>query len=116
MSNMVTEGGGGLFAAASADVNLAVTADVDAAVAAQAGLRLMGFAARESAGTAAAATFKIVHGATGAGGTMMVPVELAANASAAEWFGPDGIAAESGLSIDWIAGEVEVVLFYKVVT
>jgi hypothetical protein len=116
MSNLVNEGGAGLFAPASADVNLAVTADVDAAVAAQAGLRLVGFAARESAGVAAVATFKIVHGATGAGGTLLVPVELAANASAAEWFGPDGIACASGLSIDWVAGEAEIVLFYKVVT
>jgi hypothetical protein len=107
--------GGGINVAASADVNTAVVADVDAAVAASAGLRLVGFAAKESAATAAAATFNIVHGATGAAGTLLVPVELSANESTRDWFGPDGIAAASGISIDWVAGQVDVVLFYKVV-
>lgn len=102
--------------AASADANLAVAADVDAAVVAAAGLRLMGFAAKESAGVAAVATFNIVHGATAAGGTLLVPIELAANESVRDWFGPDGIDAANGISIDWVAGTVDVVLFYKTVT
>lgn len=106
--------GTGIMVAASVDVNAAIAADVDAAVAAQAGLRLIGFATRESAATAAAATFIIVHGATAAG-TAVVPVELAANESAREWFGPDGIACPDGISIDWIAGTVDIHLFYKVV-
>lgn len=101
--------------AASVDVNTAITADVDAAVAAAAGLRLVGFACRESAATPAVATFIIVHGATGAGGTVLVPVELSANESTRDWFGPEGIACASGLSIDWIAGTIDVELFYKVV-
>lgn len=101
--------------AASSDVNMAVVADVDAAVAAAAGLRLIGFACKESAVTAAAATFNIVHGATAAGGTLVVPVELSANESTREWFGPDGIGVPNGLSIDWVAGQVDIVLFYKVV-
>lgn len=107
--------GTGILVAASVDVNTAIAADVDAAVAAQAGLRLVGFAARESAGVAAVATFIIVHGATGAAGTAVVPVELAADGSTREWFGPDGIACPNGISIDWIAGTVDVHLFYKVV-
>lgn len=107
--------GTGIMVAASVDVNTAIAADVDAAVAAQAGLRLVGFAARESAGVAAVATFIIVHGATGAAGTAVVPVELAADGSTREWFGPDGIACPNGISIDWIAGTVDVHLFYKVV-
>mgnify|MGYP000097148250 CR=1 FL=1 len=108
--------GAGINIAASADVNLAVVADVDAAVAAAAGLRLVGFAAKESAATAAAATFNIVSGATAAGGTLLVPVELSANESARGWFGPDGIDAVAGVSIDWVAGAVDVVLFYKIVS
>lgn len=53
--------GTGLNVGASVDVNTAIVADVDAAVAAAAGLRLVGFACRESAATAAAATFVIVR-------------------------------------------------------
>lgn len=110
----VITAGGGINAAASVDVNDAIIADVDAAVAAVAGLRLIGFACRESAATAAAATFRIVHGATAVAGTTLVPVELAANESTREWYGPDGIACAGGLSIDHIAGTVDVELFYKV--
>lgn len=107
--------GTGIMVGASVDVNAAVAADVDAAVAAAAGLRLVGFAARESAATAAAATFIIVHGATGAGGTAVVPVELAGDQSTREWFGPDGIACPNGISIDWVAGTADIHLFFKVV-
>lgn len=94
------------------DVNAGKAADVDAAVAAAGGLRLMGFAARESAAGAAVATFSIVNGATANGGTVMVPVELLPNESAREWYGPDGIRATDGLSIDVGAGTVDVELFY----
>ena len=98
---------------ADQDVNLAATADVDAAVAATTGLRLMGWAARESDGTPAVATANIKHGATGAGGTVMVPIELAANESKSEWYGPQGLdCAENGLSIDHVAGTLDVILFY----
>jgi len=107
--------GTGIMVAASADVNSAVAADVNAAVAAAAGLRLVGFACRESAAVAAVATFQIIHGATAAGGTVIIPVELGADGSAREWFGPEGIACPNGLSIDWIAGTTDVVLFYKAV-
>lgn len=107
--------GTGIHVAASVDVNTNVGADVDAAVAAAAGLRLVGFACREMAGTAAVASFIIVNGATGAGGTAVVPVELAANESRSEWFGPEGIDCANGISIDWIAGAVDVHLFYKTV-
>lgn len=110
----IISSGGGINVAASVDVNDGITADIDAAVAAIAGLRLIGFACRESAATAAAATFRIVHGATGAAGTVLVPIELAANESTREWFGPEGIACASGLSIDHIAGTMDVELFYKV--
>lgn len=106
---------GGASVAASVDVNDAIAADVDAAVAAAVGLRLMGFASRESAATAAVATYRLVHGATVAGGTTLYPVELSAGESRGEWFGPDGIAVPNGVSIDVIAGTVDVVLFYKAV-
>jgi hypothetical protein len=104
-----------LLIASSVDVNAAVGANVDAAVAATPGLRLMGYSAKESAGTPAAATFSIVHGATGAAGTSVVHQNFAASGSNSEWFGPDGIACPNGISIDWLTGAVDVNIFYKVV-
>ena len=114
MSNLVNEGGFALHKAASVDVNAAITADVDAAVAAQAGLRLVGFSTKESAGTPAAATAVIVHGATGAAGTAVSYINLAASGSETKWLG-DGIDCSSGISINWLKGRLDVALFYKVV-
>ena len=96
------------------DVNAAVGADVDAAVAASAGLRLIGWAARETAGAAAHA--KIVHGATGAAGTLVVPISLAANSCATGWYGSEGVPMANGISIDWIDGGLDVTLFYRLLT
>ena len=98
--------------AASYDVNTGVTGDVDAAVAAAAGLRLMGWSARESDGTPAAASFNIVHGATGDGGDQIIPVELAANGIAHQWYGPQGIAVANGISTNHVAGTYDLTLFY----
>lgn len=106
--------GTGINVAASVDVNSAIAADVDLAVAAAAGLRLVGFAAREIAATGAPASFIILHG-TIAAGTPVVPVELSLDQSTRDWFGPDGIAVPNGLSIDVVAGTVDVHLYYKVV-
>lgn len=100
--------------AASVDVNAGTSADVDAAVAAAVGLRLVGFNARESAGSAAVATFSIVHGATVSGGANVATVELAANGSVTEWFWP-GIAMASGISIDRVAGTFDLHLYYVTV-
>lgn len=108
--------GTGAMAAASVDVNDALVADVEPAVAAAAGLRLMGFACREIDAVPAVATFRIIHGATVGGGTVVVPVELAANESKSQWFGPDGIDVPNGISIDWIVGTVDVEIFHKTVT
>lgn len=105
----------GIKAAAIPAAAAALAADSDALVAAQSGLRLMGYAIRESAGTPAVAAVDIMHGATGAGGTLVVPIELAANASGAVWFGPDGISVEGGVSIRRVAGTVDIVVFTKVV-
>jgi len=103
--------------AVSVDVNSAAGADVDAAVAATTGLRLMGFSSRESAGSAAVAAFNIKHSATGGAGAQLVSVELAANASTTEWFGPQGLdCAANGLSIEVVAGTVDCTLFYTTIT
>lgn len=103
----------GLGQAVSYDVNAGIAADVEPAVVAATGLRLMGYAAREShATTPAAAAVNIVHGATVAGGDAIVPVELAADSSKSEWFGPQGIDVEDGISIEVVAGTVDVVLYF----
>lgn len=97
--------------AASHAPSVGITADVNAAVAAAAGLRLMGVSVRESAVTPAVATVIIVHGATAAA-TAFLPIELAANGSLSLWYGPGGIAVPNGLSIDVVAGTLDVHLFY----
>lgn len=99
--------------AALVNVNDAVAADVDAAVAAAAVSVLYGFTLRESAGAAAVATGKIINGATVAAGTVIAPFELAANESKTVWFGPPGINANNGLSIDHIAGTFDCELYYQ---
>lgn len=104
--------GTGSSVGASTQVNTAITADVNAAVAAASNLRLLGFAARETAG--ATASFKIIHGATVGGGTMLYPVNLTASQSMSEWFWP-GLNAANGLSIDMISGTVDLDLFYGVI-
>lgn len=105
-SNPTRLGGVGAFAKA----HVAIIADQDLTLAAASNLRLLGFAANESAGTAAAATFRILHGSI-ASGTLVAPVELAGNESKAFWFG-DGVVTPDGVSIDVVAGTVDVVLFY----
>ncbi len=92
-------------------INDSTTADVDGLINAASGLKLLGFACRESASSAAVATFRIVHGTLGTH-TAVIPVELIANESAREWYAPLGIAMPNGISIDWIAGTVDITVFY----
>lgn len=93
-----------------------VTSDQDAAVAAAAGLRLFGFSAMEDAATPASAAFRIMHGATVAGGTAVELVTLMAGESTADYWGPEGVAVASGISIDWISGSFKLSLKTKVVS
>ena len=76
------------------------------------GMRLCGFAVRESAAVGAAATFILRHGVSSAA-PLLIPVELLANESAREYWWP-GINADAGVWIDWIAGEFDIALFYNV--
>lgn len=94
----------------SYDLNAGKSANVDAAVAAATGLKLVGFAARSSG----AAVFSIVHGATGAGGDAIIPVEFTAQCSTlAAWFGDEGIPVPNGLSLLRTSGTFDCTLFYK---
>jgi hypothetical protein len=116
MSNIVNEGGAGFHVAASTAHQDAVVAVVNALVPAQAGLRLMGFSSKESAAIPAAATYSIKHGATAAGGVDVVYQNHALSTSMTQFFGDDGIACPNGISIGWLTGQVDIVIYYKVVT
>lgn len=96
--------------------NAAVAADDNATVAANAGLRLLGFSAAESAGTPAVAEAKIVNGATGAAAGKVVDIGLVASDSKQAWFGPGGIACPLGISIDHVAGTLDITVHYIIVT
>jgi hypothetical protein len=115
MANLVNEGGAAFHAASSNAHQDAIVADVNAFVAATPGLRLMGYSSKESAGVPAATTFIIKHGATVAGGTDLVYVNHTLSTSQVQFFGDDGIACPNGISIDWLTGQVDVIVFYKVV-
>ena len=109
-------GNGSVHQAASVDTNEGISADVEPAVAAAAGLRVVGWVARETAGSAAVATFRIMNGADVACGVGIVGIELSANQSAGDWYGPEGLDVANGLTIDIIAGTVDVYLYHKTIT
>ncbi len=98
----------------AADITLqaATAVDVDAVVAADANLRLVGYAIKESAGVAA--EFRILQGATVAAGTEIgAHHHLAANESKERWFGADGIKVPGGLSLDRVAGTAKVAFYTR---
>lgn len=88
------------------------TGDV-AITAAATGLRLMGFSARETTGIAGA-VFNLRHGVASTD-PILVTVSLGANESAREWYGPDGLAAASGIWLDRVSGTSQIVGYYKAV-
>lgn len=97
------------------DENLAVSADVNAAVAAATGLRLLGYTWRETA--AGAFNFRLVNGPTVAGAVNFIAnVRGAADTSGFQWIGWPGIPADSGITIDHIAGTFDLQIFYGVLT
>ncbi|MBL4707108.1 MAG: hypothetical protein JKY48_01530 [Flavobacteriales bacterium] len=98
---------------ASTDSNTSVTSNINNAVSSAGGLSLVGFSCAESAASPAAASFVIKHGGV-SGGTNIIYVELAASSTDTKYFGDSGIACANGISIDWIAGEYDISLFYKV--
>jgi hypothetical protein len=101
-----------LVPATATDAGDEATTD-EALAAAATGLRLVGFSARETTGTVGA-VFNIRHGTSNAG-TLLVTVSLGANESTREWYGPDGIAAASGVWLERVSGTTSVVGYTKVV-
>lgn len=101
----------GVNAAATASDEGAESATDEAIAVAGAGTRLIGFSARETAG--ATAVFNIRHG-TGNTDPILVSVSLNANESTREWYGPDGIAAASGIWLERVSGTVQFTGYSKV--
>lgn len=81
--------------------------------AATGGLILLGWSVRESASTAAAATVTLRHDADGTcdSTSVFAFIELNANESAWEWYGPRGIRATDGVCADITAGTVDINIF-----
>ena len=109
-------GNAALHQAASVDVNASITADVEPAVAAATGLRLVGWSAKESAGSAAIAEADIMNGASQSGGTVVSSIAIAASRSEQAWYGPEGIDCANGITIDHIAGQLDIAIYYKTIT
>jgi len=99
---------------ASVSVNEGISSDKEATVAAASGLRLVGWSAREAADPAAVATVRFMNGETVSGGTGLLTIELDPDGSVGEWYSPEGIDAGNGLTIEVIAGTVDIYLYHKV--
>jgi hypothetical protein len=112
-SALPTSGGGVNAAASVNDMSTAGTGANGQAVAAVAGLRLLGFAAKETTGSANALIF--LRWGTSTSGYPLTIVSLGPNESAREWYGPDGINATAGIYLERSSGSTQVVVYSKVV-
>lgn len=65
----------------------------------------LGFSLRETAGSTA--TLRVYDNASAASGTIIDSIQLSANESAREWYGPDGILVTNGIYVDVVSGTVE---------
>jgi len=88
-----------------------VTEDINAAVGALKGLSLVGVNARESAGSASAASFNITIGTDAQDTTKAISVELGANEHFTHIFELP-VNADAGISIESLSGTVDVNLYY----
>jgi hypothetical protein len=95
---------------ASIDARAGVAADVPLALPALAEIRLIGYMVEEAAAVAAAAEIRLRHG--GVAGDLLFPIILAADGVKTQWLGSNGVATPNGVSIDHVAGTVNVTLFY----
>lgn len=74
--------------------------------------RLYGWSIAENAGSPAVATVSIYRGAAATAANKIATIELAANGSDSEWFGPQGIYCRDGIFVEVVAGSVEVMVYY----
>lgn len=99
--------------AALASSHVAVASNVNAAVAATKGLRLMGYTLHEASGGPAPVEMHLVNGATVAGGTPVSVAKVPVDGSDKAWFGPNGVDCRNGISIEAVAGSMDIVIYYK---
>ena len=94
--------------------NTALTADTTLEAATN-NLKIYGWTARESAGTAAVATGILRHGVVSGGncdaGTIIDFVELEANGDDRQTYAPLGLAVASGLCLDVLSGTIDFNIF-----
>lgn len=76
-------------------------------VASQAGA-LLGYSARETAGAAASLR---LHDGTASTGQWLALINLAANESVRDWFGPQGVGVASGIWLERVSGQCELTVF-----
>lgn len=74
------------------------------------GVRLMGWTAAETSGSAAC-TINIYDGAD-TSGSIVLPVKLASGQSSTDWYGPNGIVFRNGVTVSMGAGASEGSIFY----
>jgi hypothetical protein len=91
----------------------AKTTDVQGVAAAD-GLRLVGYSIREAAASAAVATVRLRNG-TADTDPILAIIELAADASSQITLPEGGLDAADGVFVEVVAGEVDIVLYSKVV-
>lgn len=101
--------------ASAVNAGASITSDINGAFPATPGLRLFGYSAAEDAAVPAQASFRIMHGATVAGGVQVEPVTLSALESTSDYWGPEGVDVSNGISVDWISGSFKLSLKTKVV-
>jgi hypothetical protein len=90
---------------ARSDSAVAQAANRDAVFPASNNLRLFGYSFRESGG--AAAQFRIRNNPVAGAGVIVRNIVLAANQEQHEWFGPNGILCENGISVERVAGAAD---------
>lgn len=86
--------------------------DDEAITGAAANLRLLGFTAKETTGTAGA-SFLFHNGDDTGDPATTAPIDLVPGESTREWFGEDGIASANGIYLERVSGDVRVVAYYR---
>lgn len=105
--------GAAINVASSLTAVAATAVDVQG-LAALANRRLTGFSITEAAATAAASEISLRHG-TAATDPEIIGVNLAADGSVRDFFGPDGVAVPNGVFVDMVTGTAKLTLFWKTV-
>lgn len=85
-------------------------------VAAQSGLRLMGYSYRGTGSAGVTNKAVLRHGSSAAGTPIAFLAAEDNQAPEPRWFGPQGIPCAGGIFVDMQAGDLELVIYYAVVT